>query len=160
MSTDAGPGAGARLGAELSDAVVLFHDAIGSLMGLSATDHKALGILRREGPMSATRLAARTGLTPGAVTGLVDRLEAAGLARRERDGDDRRRLTIVATDPASPDVAAAFARLQRAMAGVTAQFSAGELAVVARWVEATTTVLREQVHEIAHRRAPEARTGA
>ncbi|CAM3417913.1 MarR family winged helix-turn-helix transcriptional regulator [Isoptericola cucumis] len=146
----------ARMGTELSDAVVLFHDALGSLMGLSAPDHKALGILRREGPMSASALARRTGLTAGAVTGLVDRLERGGHARRERDPDDRRRLVIAAGGPVSPGLAAAFAGLGKGMAEVTAQFTPAELAVVARWVELTTATLREQVDEIARLRASEA----
>lgn len=160
MTTDGtAPGRGghddpaARMGTELSDAVVLFHDALGSLMGLSAPDHKALGILRREGPMSASALARRTGLTAGAVTGLVDRLERGGHARRERDPDDRRRLVIAAGGPASPELVAALTGLGRGMAEVTAQFTPEELAVVARWVEATTATLRAQVDEIARLRA-------
>jgi DNA-binding MarR family transcriptional regulator len=155
MTTDAPDDdrrAGDDLGTGLSDAVVLFHDALGSLMGLSAADHKALGILRREGPMSASRLAGRTGLTPGAVTGLVDRLEAVGLAGRERDPEDRRRLVVAATAPTSPDVLAALQGLGDAMAGVTAQFTDAELAVVARWVALTTDALRGQVDAIARRR--------
>ncbi|MCA5894343.1 MarR family transcriptional regulator [Isoptericola sp. NEAU-Y5] len=149
---------GALMGTELSDAVVLFHDALGSLMGLSAADHKALGILRREGPMSASELARRTGLTAGAVTGLVDRLARGGHARRERDPDDRRRLVIAAGGPASPELVAAVAGLTQGMAAVTARFTPDELAVVARWVEATTATLQEQVVAIARRRDADAAT--
>jgi DNA-binding MarR family transcriptional regulator len=130
----------------------LFHEALGSLMGLSGADHKALGILRREGPLSPTRLAERTGLTPGAVTGLIDRLERAGLAHRERHAVDRRRLVIAATPAASPAVAAALARLGAAMSAVTAQFSTDELAIVTRWVQLTTAALRQQVDAIARDR--------
>ncbi|WP_262848947.1 MarR family winged helix-turn-helix transcriptional regulator [Mumia quercus] len=143
--------AGVLLGAELSDAVVSFHEAVGALLGLSAADHKALGIVRRDGPMSAGLLAERTALTAGAVTGLVDRLEAAGLVRRSRDPQDRRRLVIEATAGPSEEVAAAFDALQRAMAGVTAEFSDAELAVVERWVRATTQVLRDQAAALAAR---------
>ncbi|MCK9795293.1 MarR family transcriptional regulator [Isoptericola sp. 4D.3] len=158
MTTTAGPqdgdtAAGDRLGAELSDAVVLFHEAVGSLLGLSAGDHKALGMLRRDGPMSATDLARRTGLTAGAVTGLVDRLERGGHARRERDPADRRRLVIAASAEPPPEVAEAFAGLGQGMADVTARFTPEELTAVARWVELTTATLRAQVDAIAHRRA-------
>lgn len=148
-----GDGAGDLLGTELSDAVVLFHDAVGALLGLSAADHKALGMLRRDGPMSATDLARRTGLTAGAVTGLVDRLERGGHARRERDPADRRRLVIAAADSPSPEVAEAFAGLGRGMADVTRQFSPDELVAIARWVGLTTATLRAQVDAIAERRA-------
>ncbi len=140
---------GARLGMEFSDAVVLFHEAIGSLMGLSAADHKALGIIRREGPMAAGELAQRTALTAGAVTGLVDRLEEAGLVRRTRDPVDRRRQVIEARASAPPEVRRAFEGLQRAMAGVTAQFADEELGVIDRWVRETTRVMRQQAAAIA-----------
>ncbi|WP_207632218.1 MarR family transcriptional regulator [Occultella kanbiaonis] len=141
-----------RLGAELSDAVVLFHEAIGSLMGLSAADHKALGILGREGPMSAGELAERTALTAGAVTGLVDRLERTGLARRERDPGDRRRLVVTASRPADPRVAEAFAGLSTAMAEVTARFSPEQLVAIAEWVALSSAALRGQAAAIAARR--------
>ncbi|WP_020017860.1 MarR family winged helix-turn-helix transcriptional regulator [Promicromonospora sukumoe] len=149
MSTPADPGA--RLGTELSDAVVMFHEALGALMGLSAADNKALGVIRREGPMSARELADRTGLTAGAVTGLVDRLEHAGYARRTRHETDRRRLVIEATAPASPQVNEAAGEMAQAMARVTEQFSPDELLVVARWVELTTATMREQAVRTAAR---------
>ena len=142
--TPADDDSGARLGAELSDAVVLFHEALGALMGLSAADHKALGVIRRDGPMSARELADRTGLTAGAVTGLVDRLEHSGHARRTRHETDRRQLVIEATAPSSPQVKRALGEMQEAMARVTEQFTVDELTVVARWVSLTTATMREQ----------------
>lgn len=142
---------GAELGAEFSDAVVLFHEAIGGLLGISAADHKALGLLRREGPMSAGELAEWTALSAGAVTGLIDRLEAARLARRERDTGDRRRLVVAATESSNPAVAAAFADLGVAMGGVSAQFTPDQLAVIAEWVRRTTEVLRAQAAAVAAR---------
>ncbi len=72
----------------------MFHHAIGERMGLSATEHKAADILRRFGPMTAGELAEQTGLTTGAVTGLVDRLEREGFVKREHDKSDRRRVII------------------------------------------------------------------
>lgn len=145
------PDAGARLGSDLSDAVVMFHEALGSLMGLSAADNKALGVIRREGPMSARELADRTGLTAGAVTGLVDRLEHAGYVRRTRHETDRRRLVIEATAPATPQVNEAVSEMAQAMGRVTEQFSADELLVIARWVELTTATMRDQAARAAAR---------
>lgn len=136
--------AGSALGIELSDAVVGFHEAIGSLLGLSAADHKALGLLQREGPLSPSALAKRTSLTPGAVTGLVDRLEAAGLAHREQDPGDRRRLVVRADAPTDARVAAAFADLGTAMAEVVADFTPDQQQAIARWASRTSAVLRER----------------
>jgi DNA-binding MarR family transcriptional regulator len=61
---------------------------------------RCLDILERDGRLTAGQLAARTGLTSGAVTTVIDRLEAAGHARRVRDTDDRRRVYVELTDEA------------------------------------------------------------
>ncbi|HLS73172.1 MAG TPA: MarR family transcriptional regulator [Actinomycetaceae bacterium] len=147
MDTD-GPAPGENLGTELSDAIVGFHEATGRLLGVSAADHKALGVIQREGPLSASELAARTSVTPGAITGLIDRLEAAGLAHRERDPADRRRLVVTASAPTDPRVTAAFAELGRAMAEVVAAFTPEQQQVIAQWASRTSAVLRERTAAI------------
>jgi DNA-binding MarR family transcriptional regulator len=82
------------VGREQSALTVMFHSAIGARLGLSATEHKALDIIMRAGPVTAGRLAELTGLTTGAVTGLIDRFEKAGFVRRVRDPNDRRKVMI------------------------------------------------------------------
>src|SRR5690348_10057768 len=67
-------------------------------VGVNPTDFGALCLLLLHGPAPAGRLAELTGLTTGAVTGVVDRLEAGGFVRRETDPADRRRV-IVVPDP-------------------------------------------------------------
>lgn len=74
---------------------IQMHERIGKKMGLAGTDHKYLGFLVQQGRMTAGELAALTGLTTGAVTGLADRFEARGLIRRERDEQDGRKAIIV-----------------------------------------------------------------
>jgi DNA-binding MarR family transcriptional regulator len=64
-------------------------------VGLNSTDFASLCLLLLHGPTPAGRLAELTGLTTGAVTGLIDRLEQAGLVRREVDPGDRRKVIIV-----------------------------------------------------------------
>jgi DNA-binding MarR family transcriptional regulator len=107
---------GARLGRELSTAVVMFHEAVGAYLGVSAGDQRALTLIGRDGAMSAGELAERTGLTPGAVTGMIDRLERAGLVRREHDPNDRRRVLVTATGH-QPDVFADLAAAMDDLAG-------------------------------------------
>jgi DNA-binding MarR family transcriptional regulator len=75
----------------------LFDDAAAIYAGLNRTDTRAIDILDRNGPMTAGELAVEARLTSGAVTSLVDRLEAAGLVRRTRDTVDRRRVMIEIT---------------------------------------------------------------
>jgi DNA-binding MarR family transcriptional regulator len=68
-------------------------------VGLNSTDLGALCLVLHRGPMSAGRLAELAGVTTGAVTGVVDRLERAGFVRREADPVDRRKV-IIAPDAA------------------------------------------------------------
>jgi DNA-binding MarR family transcriptional regulator len=79
---------------QLSTATILFHQAIADRLGMNVTDHKCADILLRTGPITAGELAQRTGLTTGAITGVIDRLERAGFVRRAKDPSDRRRVII------------------------------------------------------------------
>ena len=70
------------------------HEAIARKAGLSGTDHKYLGFLMEKGQMTAGELSSLTGLTTGAVTGLIDRLENKKLVKRKFAEDDRRKVII------------------------------------------------------------------
>ena len=79
---------------EMSTETIMFHQAVADILGLHITDHKCLDLIHRYGAMPAGRLAELTGLTTGAVTGIIDRLEEAGYVRRTDDPDDRRRIIV------------------------------------------------------------------
>jgi DNA-binding MarR family transcriptional regulator len=74
---------------------VLHTNAIASRIGISATEFEAMDIISRNQPITAGQLAEYCGLTTGAITGIVDRLERGRFVRRERDPSDRRRVFIV-----------------------------------------------------------------
>src|ERR1700712_291980 len=74
---------------------IQMHEAVGRKAGLSGTDHKYLGFLIEKGKMTAGELSDLTGLTTGAVTGLIDRFEKKKLEKREFDVSDRRKIFIV-----------------------------------------------------------------
>ncbi|GAA4914067.1 DNA-binding MarR family transcriptional regulator [Stackebrandtia albiflava] len=134
----------ATVGREFSTAVVMFHDAVADRLGLSAVDHKALGVVMRDGPITASRLAAELRMKPSAVTGLVDRLVAAGYVGRTPDPTDRRRVLISAHAGRRPDLGAVFGRLGAAMAELAADYRPEELAVILDYLGRATTVMREQ----------------
>jgi DNA-binding MarR family transcriptional regulator len=75
-----------------------FDQAVADTLGLNRTDLRVIDLIEREGRLTAGQVAERTGLTTGAVTTVIDRLEEAGYARRVRDTDDRRRIFVEATD--------------------------------------------------------------
>ena len=79
---------------EMSIEVVMFHQAVADELGLYITDHKSLDIINRFGAMPAGRLGEMTGLTTGAVTGMIDRLEKEGYVRRANDPKDRRKTIV------------------------------------------------------------------
>ena len=137
---------GQLIGRELSTAVVLFHEAVGKRLGISGTERKLLDVLDRLGPSTAGELAAHTGLTTGAITGVVDRLVRAGYAQREPNPRDRRSVivTLVASpalDRLGPEV---FAPLGQAIADFSAQYRPAELASIASYLVGLTDILREQ----------------
>jgi len=74
---------------------IQMHEAIGREAEMSGTDHKYLGFLLQKGQMTAGDFAKLTGLTTGAVTGLIDRFEAKKLVKRQFDKTDRRKIVVV-----------------------------------------------------------------
>jgi DNA-binding MarR family transcriptional regulator len=81
----------------MSTETIMFHQNVADALGLHITDHKCLDLIRQYGAMPAGRLAELTGLTTGAITGIIDRLEKAGYVRRANDPKDRRRTIVEPT---------------------------------------------------------------
>jgi DNA-binding MarR family transcriptional regulator len=122
MSNEAGPTALSEIAASLQtfSARLLVHSLLAAeALGLAPTDLVGMCLLQLEGPATPGWLAEMTGLSTGAITGLVDRLERAGYVTRAQDLRDRRRVII------SPDVARFDRDIQRhatARAPVTLEF--------------------------------------
>lgn len=85
---------------DLQNASEMADAAISEQLGLNRTDARCVAYLITRGPMASGELAELAGLTPGALTVAVDRLEKAGFAERVRDLVDRRRVLIRPTDKA------------------------------------------------------------
>jgi DNA-binding MarR family transcriptional regulator len=114
-----------------STATILFHQAIADRLGLNLTDHKCADILCRTGPITAGELAERTGLTTGAITGVIDRLETAGFARRAKDPKDRRRVIIEPfPDRIERQIAPLFESMARASNELCERYSTRDLAII------------------------------
>jgi DNA-binding MarR family transcriptional regulator len=130
---------------EMSTETILFHQAVADILGLHITDHKCLDFIYRFGSMPAGRLAELTGLTTGAVTGVIDRLERAGYVKRTNDPKDRRRTIVEPTRNRKLErkLEMIFMSLRERMHKVLSEYSDRELAFL---LEATTKFL-EQSHE-------------
>jgi DNA-binding MarR family transcriptional regulator len=121
---------------ELSTRTVLFHHLIGERIGLNPTDHKCLDvIIRSKTPMTASQLAEKTGLSTGAITGVVDRLEKAGYVRRKRDQKDRRLVFInPLLDKAMVKLNPIFDPIKQASRSLYSKYSDEELAIILDFV--------------------------
>src|SRR5215468_276883 len=106
---------------------VLFGQIVAERLGVNSSDLECLDIVILRGPVTAGDLAAATGLTTGAITGVVDRLERAGFARRERDAEDRRKVLVRALPAVERRIAPLFEPMQRAVAAALADYTDAEL---------------------------------
>src|SRR5690606_24513190 len=114
--------------------------------GLSGTDHKYLGFLLQKGPVTAGELALLTGLTTGAVTGLVDRFEKQQLVARQYPEGDRRKVMIV---PEAQKIAALLQPLYRDFQDDTdrlfASFSAAELKTLEKYFSKALDIMQHKI---------------
>ncbi|MFN8594085.1 MAG: MarR family transcriptional regulator [Thermomicrobiales bacterium] len=131
---------------ESSGLAVLFSQAVADSVGLNPTDLETLDVLVRHGAMTAGRLAEMTGLTTGAVTGLIDRLERRGYARRERHPADRRSV-IVQPDFAAidRDLEPAYAGMKTATADLFCRYSDHDLRIVLDFMRHATAMTTEEI---------------
>jgi len=109
---------------------VIYSQMVAERLGVSSSDLECLDFIVTRGPQTAGDLAEATGLTTGAITGVIDRLEQAGFARRERDADDRRKVLVKFQPGAERRIMPLFKPIERASMEVLAGLSDKELALM------------------------------
>jgi len=112
---------------------VLYGQTVANVAGIANSDLECMDILYLEGRVTAGRLAEVTGLTTGAITGVVDRLEKAGLVRRERDESDRRKVYIAVVPETAMKIGQLYVPMQQAMQKVFSAYSDEELRLLLRF---------------------------
>lgn len=138
-----------QLGRELSARTPMFHGAVSDRIGLSAVEHKALDLLSRAGALTAGQLSELTGLTTGAITGLVDRLEKAGFVRRDRDPHDRRKVLIQPVlEKMEEEIAPLFVSMGQQMEELLSSYSDRELAIIQDFVSRSIAVLQAETKRL------------
>lgn len=131
---------------EMSTETIMFHQAVADELGLHITDHKCLDFIHRSGAMPAGRLAELTGLTTGAVTGIIDRLEKAGYVRRVDDPTDRRRTIVEPTrnKKLEKKIEVIFMPLHEKMYKLLSSYSDSELAFLLDAVTKSIELTQEE----------------
>jgi DNA-binding MarR family transcriptional regulator len=106
---------------------VLYSQAVAARLGVNSTDLECLDFIVMRGAITAGELATLTGLSTGAITGVIDRLERAGFARRERDGSDRRKVLVRPLPAVARRVVPLFEPMEHAASDALADYSEKEL---------------------------------
>ena len=134
-----------RLVRRHSTAVVLFHHAVAERLGIGPTDHKCLDLLRERGPLTGSELAALTGLTTGAITGVVARLERAGYVRREPDEHDRRKQVLNVALERIRDIQVVFEPIRKDLAALLESFDTHQLTAIAEFLARSADLANRHV---------------
>ena len=136
-----------RAGDQLDEAVAL-------QFGLNRTDLRCLGILYRRGRVTAGELAEESGLTPGAITTVLDRLERGGYANRVPDPADRRRVLVVSTVATREIGARIQGEVELASRRLLEGREAAELTCIRDFLRGTRSVYEAQIAALTAEGAP------
>ncbi|MGB6458089.1 MAG: MarR family transcriptional regulator [Streptosporangiaceae bacterium] len=138
-----------------------FEDAAAEHFGVNRTAMRCMDVLERAGRLTAGEIARQTGLTSGAVTALLDRLERAGYVRRLRDVTDRRRILVELTELAWQGAAEIYGPFAEALSEYD-KYSDVELRLITRYIERGSELLAEQatrIESLPRRGGPKAAKG-
>jgi DNA-binding MarR family transcriptional regulator len=127
-------------------------------MGVNRTDARCLDIVERLGPVTAGALAADAGLTSGAATAAIDRLEAKGYVRRVGDPTDRRRVLIEKTAKLEEAAGRFYGPLAERSVGPLSQYSTAELETLIRFLRFSTSLVEDRVVELLEERGKQGRS--
>jgi DNA-binding MarR family transcriptional regulator len=135
----------------VSGQTVLYSQALADHLGVGSSDLECLDIVLLHGPLTAGELARASGLTTGAITGVIDRLEAGGLAVREIDPTDRRKVLVRALPAALERAEQATKPMAEASLALLSGYADKDLALLLDFLERShasavrvTTALRAE----------------
>ena len=124
--------------------LTMFRNAMNEWVGLNATDMECLRLLFLKGVSTPTELARHTGLTSGATTAMLDRLEKAGLIERRPNPDDRRGTLIVPAKSSAEKAASWFELARKAQGELISSYSDKELEIIADVFERFTKLWEQE----------------
>jgi DNA-binding MarR family transcriptional regulator len=123
---------------------VLFRHVIGEMLGVNATDMECLGVIVFKGVTTPSELARYTGLSSGATTAMLDRLEKSELIARRPNPQDRRSTQIVLVKETAEKVAPLFASLREVQDQILSSYSEPELELLVDFFTRSVTMWEEE----------------
>jgi len=133
---------------EASGLGAVFGEAIARRLGINSTDLECLGVIMDSGRITAGGLAKAMGLTTGAITGVIDRLEKAKLARRARDPADRRKVNVRVTDAAGAKAGVYYGSLSRAADRLAATYTDAEIALFLDYFSRSRDIMVREIEKL------------
>jgi DNA-binding MarR family transcriptional regulator len=136
---------------------VLISQAVSERFGLASSDLECLDLALLSGGATAGEFAKATGLTTGAITGVIDRLERAGYVRRERDPADRRKVIVRARPARTRRIAPVYDSLQREMTAIWSAYSDEQLALITDFLTRSCDLAVQEIAKLQDKRPAAAR---
>ena len=136
---------------EYGISTVLFRHAVGESLGVNVTDMECLALIFFKGLSTPSELARYTGLTSGATTAMLDRLENAHLIERRPNPQDRRGTLIALTNERTEEIGAIFASAREAIDKLTSSYSERELETIAAYFRRLVMVWEEEREKLIQR---------
>jgi MarR family transcriptional regulator, organic hydroperoxide resistance regulator len=132
---------------DLTRSSVVFRSVIASAFGLNVTDAECVDYLMDFGPATAGKLAELTGLTHGAITNVIDRLERAGFVTRQADPKDRRKVVVVIVKEKVDAVAAMYLPTVMKIYSLYAGYSDEALSFLLRFYQKMQRIYQEGIDQ-------------
>lgn len=123
---------------------VLFRHMVGEKLGVNVTDMECLGVIFLKGLATPSELGRYAGLSSGATTAMLDRLEKTGLIERRPNPNDRRSTLIAIVQARAAQIAPLFASLREAQDNILSSYSEAELEVLADFFRRSVVMWEEE----------------
>ena len=136
---------------EYGISTVLFRHSVARMLGLSVTDMECLALVFFKGLSTPSELSRYTGLTSGATTTMLDRLERAGLIERRPNPDDRRGTLIVIVKEAAERVGPLFEPARKSQEALVSSYSEKQLQLLAEFFRRSTAMWEEEREKLQER---------
>ena len=143
-----------RQARRMGSMATLHNHAVAAYAGLHETDQECIDLLDWTGPIAAGEIGLHLGLSSGAVTGLVDRLENGGWVRRERDSSDRRRVIVHLSHERGAELWRLYQPLAEAIDAYRDQLGERDLRVVVEFLEFANETMADATRHARQLRPP------